>query len=198
MNNSIRTRCARALGRHLVRVMPLSRAEWALAMKAEIEAIGDPGAALSFALGCARVGYRRRLRTVSGALAVTRWSVGTVTVFFSLLVLANAWWSLVSGIPGALPQIFGGLGVAFLIAGLALVRFGPVPVVGIAAFMLALNTAVLLAIGADTLPFVEVYRALVIEGYGLWLALLLVGLGLHQAARSPRLVELARQNGWEA
>ena len=195
MNRPARA-AARALGRHLVRVMPPSRADWAAGMEAEIEAIDDPGAALSFALGCVRVGYARRLRTLSGVLATLRWSVAAVTLLFAVLVLANALWSLGLTQRGPLPLVIGGLGLAFLTAGVTLVRFGPGALAGVAAVMLGLNTLGLWAIGRATAPHGDVLLALIVEGYLLWSMLLLAGLTLHCAARSPRLAQLARDHGW--
>ena len=175
--------------------MPPSRADWAAGMRAEIEAIDDPGAALSFALGCVRVGYARRLRTLPGVLAALRWSVAAVTLLFSVLVLANALWS--PGLQqGPLPLVIGGLGLAFLTAGVTLVRFGPGALAGVAAVMLGLNTVGWWAAGWMTLPHADVLRTLTIEGYLLWSMLLLAGLALHHAARSSRLAEWARDHGW--
>lgn len=198
MRCPIRTRMAHALGRHLVRIMPVSRRDWALGMQAEIEAIDEPGPAVEFALGCIQVGYRRKLQTVSGVLAATRWGVATVTLLFAALALANAQAALVQGSPNPLSQIFGGLGLAFLIAGLTLALSGPRTLIMVAATMLALNTIALLLTGQTIPVHAEIYRALIVEGYLLWSILLMAGLALHFAPRSPGLLAVARTRGWEA
>lgn len=197
MNRSVRLRIAHALARRLVRIMPKSRAEWTEGMKAEIETIEDPATALSFALGCVRAGYGRRMQSVPGVLAMVRWSVATVTVLFSVIVLANAGWWLVQTNAPALPSVLGLLGLAFLIAGLALARFGPVALASIAAGMLVLNTIGHYAASPTTAPVAEFHRALVIEGYLLWSALLMAGLTLLHAGRSARLAAFARDHGWD-
>lgn len=195
MNRAIRA-AALSLGRHLVQVMPPSRADWAAGMKAEIEAIEDPAAALSFAVGCVRTGYARRLQTVSGVLATLRWSIAVVTLLFSVLVLANAWWSTGLTQQGGLPLVFGGLGLAFLGAALTLVRFGPGALAGLAVVMLALNTVGVWATTVGGFLYADVFRALILEGYLLWSMLLFAGLALHHATRSTWLARLARDHGW--
>lgn len=196
--SSVRIRIAHALGRHLVQVMPATRTDWAAGMKAEIEAIDAPGAALAFALGCVRAGYARRLRTVPGAIAAAQALVGAATIAFSMLVLANAGWSMALKTPAFLPQIFGGLGLAFLVAGVALLRAGPTALAGIAATMLTLNTIALWVSAHAGHRYADIHHALIIEGYVMWSALLLTGLSLGYAARSPRLAAFARARGWEA
>lgn len=182
----------------MVRVMPTCRSEWAEGMQAEIETIEAPWAALAFALGCAGVGYGRRLQSVSGVLIAIRWSVAMVTLVFAGLVLANAGWAWGRPSLGPLPLIFAGLGLAFGVAGLALARSGPRPLAALAGMMLALNTVCLWIIGHTVVVHADVYRALIVEGYLLWSALLLAGLTLRYAARSPRLAAMALARGWDA
>lgn len=193
-----KTRLARALGRHLVRVMPASRSDWAAGMKAEIEAIDDPGAALVYALGCVRSGYERRLRSVPGALSALRWTLATGTVSFSALVFSVAWRAAETGSPDPAPQVLAGLGLAFLIAGLALLRLGPRALIGVAGAMLGVNTAGAVLASHARGVHAELYGALAIEGYVIWSALLLAGIVLQHAARSPRLAAVARSKGWDA
>jgi len=196
MSPLTRARFADRLGDHLIQIMPASRADWAVGMKAEIEAIGDTGSALSFALGCVGVGYATRLRTVSGTLAALRWSLATVIVLFSILVLANAGWMANRDLQ-VLAQVLGALGTAFMVAGLVLARLGPGVLAGIAAAMLAVSTIGLLGTAPVGLLHLDFYRTLALEGCGLWSALLLAGLVLRHAARSPRLAEMARGHGWD-
>lgn len=196
MIRSSRSHLARALGRHIVRVMPPSRAEWALSMKAEIAAIDDPAAAFIFALGCLRVGYLQRARTMTGALMAVRWAVALSTLMFSAVVLATAYRSTALETPEILPQIFTGLGLAFLTAAVLLARSGPGALAVVAAIMLCLNTLGLSAAGQTAFVHANVHRALILEGYLLWSLLLVAGLTLHYVARSPRVAAFARGHGW--
>ncbi len=194
--SGVRADLARVLGRHLVRIMPPSRSDWALGMKAEIEAIDDPAAALAFALGCIQAGYSRRLRTLPGALTAARASIGLVTLLFSVPVLATAHAFRALETPGVLPQVTAGLGLAFMIAGLAMLRRGPPALVGIAMTMLTLNTLGLWANSRLAPLHADVHQALILEGYVLWSLLLLAGLTLHVCGRSSRLATFADRHGW--
>lgn len=196
MSSDIRLALARLLGRHLVRIMPPSRADWAAGMAAEIGAIDDPAAAVAFALGCVRVGYLRRLRTLPGVLAVVRASVGMATVIFATFVLATAHAFTSLATPGALPQVTTGLGLAFLTAGLVTLYRGPSALVAIAAILLALNALGLAIAGDMAAVHAEIYRALILEGLLLWSLLLLVGLTLHISSRSSRLAAFVARHGW--
>lgn len=197
MNPPLRTRVAHFLARRLVDVMPPSRRDWALGMQAEIEAIEAPGEALGFAIGCARTACLRRAMSVSWALAMMKRSVVLGTVLLSGLAVVNALAFRLRAPDDALPPVLMVLGLAFLVAGLTLARFGPRPLVFIAGAMLALNTAGLWATDRISLFQGDVYQALVIEGYALWSALLGLGVVMALAGRSSRLTRAAARHGWE-
>ncbi len=198
MNRSVRSRLADALGRRLIHLMPPSRAEWARSMKAEIDAIDDPGAAFAFALGCVRVACLRRVQTKSGALTTARWAVTLSTLTFSVMVLATARHATTLMTPEILPQILTGLALAFGTAALGLARFGPGALAAVALLMLILNTLGLWLSAQTAFLHADVHHALILEGYLLWSMLLVAGLTLRHAARSPMLDRLARDNGWDA
>lgn len=195
--SSLRTDLARAIGARLGRIMPPSKADWAEDMKAEIEAIAEPGAALSFALGCLRAGVLRRARTLSSVLMMARTTVGGATILFSAAALTTAWTFTRIETPAALPMFTAVLGLAFLIAGLAMLRKGPAALALVAAAMLALNTLVFWANAQFQPLHAEVQRALIMEGYLLWTALLLTGGLLHFGGRSEPLARLADHYGWD-
>ena len=197
MSRSVRTRIAAALGRHLIHIMPPSRAEWAMSMKAEIDAIDDPGAAFAFALGCVRAACLRRAQTKTGALKTARWAVILSTLVFSAMVLATARQATTLVTPEILPQILTGLALAFGTAALGLARFGPGALAAVASLMLILNTLGLWLSAQTVFLHAHVHHALILEGYLLWSMLLLAGLTLRHAAKSPRLDRLARDNGWD-
>jgi hypothetical protein len=179
--SSLRADIARAVGARLERIMPPSQRAWAEDMKAEIEAIEAPGAALSFALGCLGAGVLRRARTLSGVLIAARTTVGGLTVLFSVAALTTALRFTGIGDPAALPLFTALLGLAFLVAGMT---------------MLVLNTLAFWANGRLQPLHADVQHALIMEGYLLWTALLLTGALLYLCSRSGRLSALAGRHGW--
>jgi hypothetical protein len=196
MTRDIRFILARHLADHLGRIMPPSRSDWAAGMAAEIKAVEDPGAALAFAWGCVRTSYLRRLRTLTGVLAAVRLSLGVATMLFAIPVLAAAQTFAALTIPDILPQVTAGIGIAFLIAGLALIGRGSAALAAVASMMLALNTAGLWATGVTDTAYPALLRALALEGCVLWSLLLLAAVTLHGCGRSLRLAKFAEQQGW--
>lgn len=194
--SSLRTDLARAIGARLGRIMPPSKAAWAEDMKAEIEAIAEPGAALSFALGCLGASVLRRARTLSSVLMVARTTVGGATILFSVAALTTASAFTRIETPAALPVFTAVLGLAFLIAGLAMLRKGPAALAVVATAMLALNTLGFWANTQFQPLHAQVQHALIMEGYLLWTALLLTGGLLYLCSRSERLAVFAQRHGW--
>jgi hypothetical protein len=196
MKRDIRGQIALGLADHLERLLPSSRSEWAAGMKAEIEAIEEPGAALVFAWGCLGAACLRRLRTLEGVLIAVRIAAATTILLFAILVLATAHAFMALTIPDILPAATAGIGLAFAAAGLALLSRGPFALAAVAAIMLVLNTIGLLANGVSATVHAVVLRALALEGYLLWSLLLLAGLMLHGCGRSTRLARFAQRHGW--
>ncbi|MFY7853713.1 MAG: hypothetical protein ACOVQ6_18255 [Brevundimonas sp.] len=196
MKRDIRGQIALGLADHLERLLPSSRSEWAAGMKAEIEAIEEPGAALVFAWGCLGAACLRRLRTLEGVLIAVRIAAATTILLFAILVLATAHAFMALTIPDILPAATAGIGLAFAAAGLALLSRGPFALAAVAAIMLVLNTIGLLANGVSATVHAVVLRALALEGYLLWSLLLLAGLMLHGCGRSARLARFAQRHGW--
>ncbi len=194
--STLRGDLARAVGARLERIMPPSKRMWAEDMKAEIEAIGAPGAALSFALGCLGASVLRRVRTLSGVLMAARTTVGGLTVLFSVAALTTALRFNGIGDPAALPLFTALLGLAFLIAGMTMLRRGPAALAVVAATMLALNTLAFWANGRLQPVHADVQNALIMEGYLLWTGLMLTGGLLYLCSRSERLARLAGRHGW--
>lgn len=194
--SSLKTDLARAIGARLGRIMPLSKHTWVEDMNAEIEAIEEPGAALSFALGCLGASLLHRARTLSGVLTAARTTVGGLAVLFSVAALTTA--LRFTGIenPAALPLFTALLGLAFLVAGMAMLRKGPAALAVVAATMLALNTVAFWVNGRLQPVHADVQQALIMEGYLLWTGLMLTGGLLYMCSRSERLARLAGQYGW--
>lgn len=64
-HSGLKSRIARALAAHAVRVAHPDHAEWATAMSHELEHLPRDASALSWALGCVFVSYRGRLRAMT-------------------------------------------------------------------------------------------------------------------------------------
>lgn len=196
MKRDIRIRIALGLADYLERLLPSSRSEWAAGMKAEIEAIEEPGAALAFAWGCLGASLLRRLRTLDGALIAVRIAAAATILMFAVQVLATARAFMGLTTPDILPPVTAGIGLAFAVAGVALLSRGPAALAAVAAIMLVLNTIGLWANGVSATVHAVVLRALALEGYLLWSLLLLAGLVLHGCGRSTRLARFAQRHGW--
>lgn len=68
-----RSRIARGLAAHAVRVAAPDQAEWAKAMMHEQEHLPSDAAALLWAIGCVSVSYRGRLRVMTRLPSMLRW-----------------------------------------------------------------------------------------------------------------------------
>jgi len=87
----LKSRIARALAAHAVRVAEPHDAEWAKAMTHEQEHLPPAASALSWALGCVSVSYRGRLRAMR--LPDPLRSVALLMIF--LLCLTPACWNFI-------------------------------------------------------------------------------------------------------
>jgi hypothetical protein len=88
----LKSRFARALAAHAVRVAEPNQAEWTTAMIHEQEHLPPDASALSWALGCAVVSYRGRLRAMTRLPAPLRW-VALLLTF--LPCLTPACWNFI-------------------------------------------------------------------------------------------------------
>ncbi len=86
----LKSRIARALAAHAVRVAAPDHAEWTTAMMREQEHLPPDASALSWALGCVSVSYRGRFRAMTRLLNLLRW---VALVVILLLCLIPASWS---------------------------------------------------------------------------------------------------------
>lgn len=65
---------------HAVKVMPATRRDWGLAMRAELAAIASADDALTFAAGCVRAAYHERISPMRIALLAGRLTVAAVSL----------------------------------------------------------------------------------------------------------------------
>ena len=88
----LKSRFARALAGHAVRVAAPDHAEWIKAMMREQEHLPPDASALSWALGCVSVSYRGRFRALTRFPTLLR-SVPLLMIF--LLCLSPACWNFI-------------------------------------------------------------------------------------------------------
>ncbi|MEJ0007546.1 MAG: hypothetical protein WDM77_14580 [Steroidobacteraceae bacterium] len=91
-HTDLKSRIARALAAHAVRVAAPDHAEWTTAMIHEQKHLPPDASALSWALGCVSVSYRGRLRTMIRLPDLLRW-VALLVIF--LLCLTPPSWNFI-------------------------------------------------------------------------------------------------------
>ena len=85
----LRSRIARALAVHAVRVAGQDHAEWTTAMMHEQEHLPSHASTLSWALGCVSVSYRGRLRAMINVPGLLRWMA--LFVIFLVCLMPASW-----------------------------------------------------------------------------------------------------------
>ena len=180
MNGPVRGMARRLCA--LARVLTLPhRAEWARAMAAECEAIGDDRAALGFAAGCALAAGRQLVLSAAFVKAA---------MLAGLAGLALAAGRSAVSLPaesGASAAVFGGLCALFASTFAVLLWRGAGGLAAIACAMVpaSLVTAVYLSFAAVSEPpaAMALYRALSVEGACIWSALLVGALVVRRNGR---------------
>lgn len=70
-------RAARRLAAHAAQMLPRERADWARAMRREIDHVPEDGAALRWALGCVAASYLERIDVMNARRhGISRWVLG--------------------------------------------------------------------------------------------------------------------------
>ena len=87
----LKSRIARALAAHAVRIAEPDHAEWIKAMMREQEHLPADASELSWALGCVFVSYRARLRSMTRFPELPRWAL----LMIFLLCLGPACWNFI-------------------------------------------------------------------------------------------------------
>src|ERR1700722_2696670 len=88
----LKSRIARALAAHAVRVADPDNAEWTTAMINEQEHLPPDAPTLSWALGCVTVSYRGRLRAMNRLPNLLRW---LALLMILLICLEPACWNFI-------------------------------------------------------------------------------------------------------
>ncbi len=179
-----RRRAAMAVMRWSALLLPAERKHWVEAMRAEIDAIDDDGAALDFALGCLWTSTKERacrIRLFVSAL--------NIVIPAGLLALAMLAAHLSGHHGGADTQVGTVFGLLFFIfaAGAALfLAKGAIALVRFSGLLIPIYLLLLLflhfpqGLAADK-PIAVLYRALAIEGIAIWSTLLLLALFMGRA-----------------
>lgn len=164
-------------------LLPAGRGGWAAAMHAEVRAIDDPDAALTFAAGCVWGSVKERVFDMNFAARLTR--VATIAGM-SVLAAASA---VLSGRAmeghGSGAMVFALTSGIFAAAVWWSWRRGPIALVQAAGAMIPFYVVALgLLVLQDDLSGADarLYRALATEGVLIWTALLVAGLFMHRAA----------------
>lgn len=187
MSLNYRRRCAGALARAVVSVVPPERRTWAEAMRVEVEHLPD-SAAPSFAGGCLWAAIRARAASAAFVLQATRWTLAAGAMIWSALNLRLA--DRLSVADASLPASF-----AYVAAGLyglgalATARLGLratavliTPVLALSAICAATATVL-----TPRSPHSAFYQALAVEEVGILLMALLIALGVSSWAARRRI-----------
>ena len=196
MKPSRRRALAALIARQLSRIVPRARADWAEAMRGEIDGIEDPGEALRFSLGCLRACALERMRSLDLLLGLARRLMTAGSAALAIIAFFSA--LRVQPVDATSGVVFGAIALAFASASLLLARKGPAGSAAIAAAMLVPSLYGLFGSGAAAWERRQaaLYRALALEGLLLWSLLLVASLALLWASRSAWLRDHARQKGW--
>ena len=151
-------------------LLPDNRAPWAAAMKAEVDAIGDGNAALSFAAGCVWGSVKERTFTMAFVARSVRFATILSAVLTRRMIDANAQSALVFGLTSAL----------FAAAAVWSYLRGPMALVQTASSLIPLYIIAYAFVSSENGMAGEwvnarLYQALAIEGIMIWAALLTGG-----------------------
>ena len=100
MKYPVARRLALFLIRFAVRLLPSSRAEWAMAMQSEVWSLKSDYRAALWAVGCVITGNKERVNAMEiGNLKTSRW-VLVPEMALCFLPLTIAWWDSLFGVSG--------------------------------------------------------------------------------------------------
>lgn len=166
-----------------------SRSQWAKAMCAELEAIGDDRIALDYAFGCLWASIKECIMTWNFAARVVRIGTPSALLILALIAASLAVRNAAISPPAALvfglsSAIFTSAAVLFLCKGIAAFgrAAGALIVFYIAALLLLHSSGSL--VGSDGVT--RLYRALAVEGIFLWSVLLIGAVFLIRMDRASR------------
>lgn len=177
-------RAANAVMRWSALLVPVERKQWVEAMRAEIDAIDNDGAALDFALGCLWTSTRERVCRIE--LFASALDIGIPVGLLTLALLAVHLSGRHGGADTQAGTVFGLLFVIFAAGAALFLAKGAFALARFAGMLLPMYLVLLLFLHssqglATDKPVAVLYWALAIEGIAIWSTLLLVALFMARA-----------------
>lgn len=165
-------------------LLPADRASWADAMKAEVSAIEDGNAALSFAAGCVWGSIKERTLTVAFAARSVRFA--TISGMLALSIFSAVITGRMVNVHASSALVFGLTSALFAAAAVWSYLRGPVALVQTASSMIPLYIIAYAFVSpqkgiASEWVNAKLYQALAIEGVVIWAALLAGGIFMLRA-----------------
>lgn len=160
-------------------LLPAERASWAAAMRAEVNAIEDADAALSFAAGCVWGAIKERTMTMNFAARSVRFA--TMAGMLALSIAAAVIATRLAGVHAASALVFSLTSALFAGATVWSYLRGPMALVQTASSMIPLYVIAYAFLSlqrgtASEWVNTNLYHALAIEGVVIWAALLASGI----------------------
>ena len=170
-------------------LLPARRSQWAKAMLAELEAIGDDRIALDYAFGCLWASIKEFIMTWNFASRVVR--IGTPSALLILALIAASLTVRNAAISPPAALVFGLSSAIFASAAVLFISKGIAAFGSAAGALMVFYTAALLLLhssknllGSDGVT--RLYRALAVEGIFLWAVLLIGAVFLIRIDRASR------------
>lgn len=182
--NSHRRFLASALTAWCAVLLPPDRAPWAAAMKAEMDAIDDDSAAVTFAVGCVWGSIKERTLTMNFAARMVRFV--TIASMLTLAVASAGIAVRVTNFHAPSALVFGVTSTLFATVGVWSLLRGPRALIQAASTMLPVYLIAYAFVKSERGLAVEsvnaaLYQALAIEGVVIWAALLAGGIFMLRA-----------------
>jgi hypothetical protein len=169
-------------------LLPTDRAPWAAAMKAEVGAVENSDAALSFAAGCVWGSIKERTLTMNFAARSVRFA--TISAMAGLALASGALAGRMGEVHAPSAMIFGLTSALFAAAAVWSYLRGPMALVQAASSTIPFYLIAYAFVSRDDgIPGVwanaKLYQALAIEGIVIWAALLAGGIFMLRAGALP-------------
>lgn len=190
--NSLSRQIATELIRHCGALLPPERATWAMAMKAEVDALEDNDA-MVFAIGCVWASLKERVVSMNFATQAVR--VGGITAMLALALVSALSAERVTAIDASIAltdllssAVFAAAVIwSFFRGSLALIQAASTMAVIYGVAFIFLRSP---AMSTTEWANVALYRALALEGLIVWAALLACGIFVLRSERRTAIERL--------
>jgi hypothetical protein len=188
MSLSRRLALARLLAAASARLLPLRRADWGAAIRAEVEAIDDPHAALSFSLGCVQASLHERISDMLSASKHAKLAVAAPLILLAAAGALSGWRAAPAHAPTAI--VFALNATVFALAASMILLRGTQTLGRVAGILFAAYAIAFVVLDArwsatEQWTNAGLYRALALEGTAIW-AFLLAGAAAYARLRRAR------------